>query len=365
MKDLRGQNTSEPAPHAAPSAHAFSDGNLSSYSDDEIDGVDPSPLQPFLANAVRWHQEFYHHPDQCRGGWDLHCHTVFSDGHASPTQALHEAHDRGLGGIAIADHDSAAGWSEAEKASQAIGEPLMRGTEVTAQWETKGGNGGHPLGEDRPGYSVSVHLLAWLYDPSNPQLSELFAQTRRNRIIRTRRMVERLSHDYPITWESVQAQAHHGDLTTIGRPHIADALVAAGCFPTRSAAFAGPVSSGSKYYIPVQTPSADDVIRAVKGAGGVICIAHPASLSRNPVILSDADIEYFATLGLDGLEVWHRENSPQQRLRLISLADQLSLIATGGSDWHGQGGKPNRMGENQTDPATVRLISDRGTLPIL
>ncbi len=358
MRDERKQS-------AATSVHAFADGNLSSYHDDEIDSVDISTLHGSVTQAVQWHQALYHHPDECTDGWDLHCHTVFSDGHASPTQAVQEAHDRGLGGIAITDHDSAAGWNEAVHAAHTIGEPVMRGTEVTAQWATAGGKGGHPLTDDQPGFPVSVHLLAWLYDPKNPTLHELFVQTRRNRIARTRTMVERLSHDYPITWDDVLAQAHHGDLTTIGRPHIADALVAAGCFPTRSAAFAGPVSSGSKYYIPVKTPSADDVIRAVKDAGGVICIAHPASLSRNPVILSDADLQHFTDCGLDGVEVWHRENSPQERVRLIRLADRLSLLATGGSDWHGQGGKPNKMGENQTDPATVHMINARGALSIV
>lgn len=349
----------------------FGDGDLASYTDDEIEGIDAGMLGQDVRQAVVWHQRAHRREADAEAsgkvsaarsdGWDLHCHTVFSDGHCTPSQALQEAKDAGLAGIAITDHDSAAGWPEARAASQSVGEPVIRGTEVTAQWRTIDG----PAYQGERHYPISVHLLAWLYDPDNPQLSALFARTRENRISRTRRMVELLSKDYPITWEDVLAQAGKGGSTTIGRPHIADALVAAGVFPDRNAAFQGPISSGSPYYIPVSTPSADEVIRAVKQAGGVIAVAHPASYSRNPVILTDADIRHLAALGLDGLEVWHRENSPEQRVRLIGLANRLGLLATGGSDWHGRHGKPNRLGENQTDPRTVGLIVARGAIPVI
>ena len=144
-------------------------------------------------------------------GWDIHCHTVFSDGTETPRTLVEQARKLGLHGVAIADHDTTAGWGEATEASEEIGLPLLLGTEITA------------VDED-----VSVHMLAFQYDPSNEHISSMFANTRAARLRRTKRMVERLSQDFPITWDDVLAQVKEGERTTIGRPHIADALVAAG-----------------------------------------------------------------------------------------------------------------------------------------
>ena len=197
-------------------------------------------------------------------GWDIHCQTVFSD---------EQARKLGLHGVAIADHDTTAGWGEATEASEEIGLPLLLGTEITA------------VDED-----VSVHMLAFQYDPSNEHISSMFANTRAARLHRTKRMVERLSQDFPITWDDVLAQVKEGERTTIGRPHIADALVAAGVYETRSDAFADAVSAKSKYYIPTPSPSTHEVIAAVKGAGGVVVAAHgkgkPNGLGEN---LTDDD----------------------------------------------------------------------------
>jgi predicted metal-dependent phosphoesterase TrpH len=285
-----------------------------------------------------------------RSGWDLHCHTVFSDGKATPAQMLGQARALpALRGVAITDHDSTAGWPQAQQAARATGVPLVRGAEITADWKNR----------------TSVHLLAWLFDPSEPTLAGLFARTRAERVERTRRMVEAISHDYPITWEDVLAQAGTAGLTTIGRPHIADALVAAGVVRTRSEAFATIVSGSSKYYLSVRSPAVTEVIAAVKAAGGVIGIAHAASPTRNAVILTDDDIAFFASRGLDALEVWHRENTPEGRARLLRLADRLGLLVTGGSDWHGEGGKPNRLGENLTADDVVEQIEKRGAIAIV
>lgn len=285
-----------------------------------------------------------------RIGWDLHCHTVFSDGRETPLQMLQEAAAiPGLTGVAISDHDSTAGWQQAEAAAKKTGVPLVRGAEITAEWKGR----------------TSVHLLAWLFDPSEPSLTKLFARTREERVARTKRMVEAISRDYPITWQSVLAQTGTTSLTTIGRPHIADALVAAGVVRNRSEAFATIVSDSSKYYLPVKSPEVPEVIHAVKAAGGVIGIAHAASPTRNIVLLSDDDIAFFARQGLDALEVWHRENPPQGRERLLRLARDLGLLVTGGSDWHGRGGKPNKLGENRTSNAVVEEIAARSAIPII
>lgn len=275
-------------------------------------------------------------------GWDIHCHTVFSDGTETPRTLVAQARKLGLHGVAIADHDTTAGWGEATEASEEIGLPLLLGTEITA------------VDED-----VSVHMLAFQYDPSNDHISSMFANTRAARLRRTKRMVERLSQDFPITWDDVLAQVKEGERTTIGRPHIADALVAAGVYETRSDAFADAVSAKSKYYIPTPSPSTHEVIAAVKGAGGVVVAAHAGDPQRNCRLLSDEQLDAMIADGLDGLEIWHRGNPPEQRERLLTIAARHDLLVTGGSDWHGKG-KPNGLGENLTDDDTVREILHRG-----
>ena len=189
----------------------------------------------------------------------------------------------------------------------------------------------------------------------------MFASTRDARLRRTKRMVELMAQDFPITWDDVLAQVREGKRTTIGRPHIADALVAAGVYETRSDAFSDAVSATSKYYIPTPSPTTYDVVAAVKGAGGVVVIAHAGDPCRNRTLLTDRQIESLITEGLDGLEVWHRGNPPEQRERLLAIARRHDLLVTGGSDWHGKG-KPNALGENLTDDETVQEIINRGVL---
>lgn len=277
-------------------------------------------------------------------GWDIHCHTVFSDGTKTPAELVSEAKARRLRGVAITDHDTTAGWEQAVGAARAEGIPLLRGSEITADDE-----------------HVSVHMLGLQYDPADPGIETLFARTREARLKRTKRMVELLSRDYPITWDDVMAQVRQGSRTTVGRPHIADALVSAGVYRTRSEAFAGAVSAGSKYYLPTPSPTTHEVVAAVRGAGGVCLIAHAGDPSRNRHCLSDAQIEALVAEGLDGLEVWHRGNPPEQRERLLAIARRHGLLVTGGSDWHGAG-KPNELGENLTDDATVAEIIRRGAI---
>lgn len=279
-------------------------------------------------------------------GWDIHCHTAFSDGTETPAVLAEQSKAGGLKGVSISDHDTTAGWPQVEAAARQVGLPLLRGTEITATDD-----------------GVSVHMLGFQYDPTNQCIVDLFARTRQARLRRTQRMVELMSKDLPISWESVLAQIKEGGNTTIGRPHIADALVASGVYQNRSEAFADAVSASSKYYIPTPSPTAREVVAAVKGAGGVILIAHAGDLSRNRRLLSDEQIEALIAEGLDGLEVWHRGNLPEQRERLLGICARYHLLVTGGSDWHGKG-KPNLLGENLTDEATVAEIVRRGALPL-
>lgn len=279
-------------------------------------------------------------------GWDLHCHSAYSDGTESPEGLILEAKRQGLLGVGIADHDTWVGWDEAVAAARANHVPLIRGTEITADV-----NG------------TCVHMLGLLYDPTDKVLCDLFDTTRKNRVRRMKKMVENLSADFPITWDDVVAQAKEGERTTIGRPHIADALVALGFFDNRSEVFAKTINKNGPYYVPIVSPTAKSVVEAVKHAGGVSVIAHPGGVNRNRHVLTDEEIVELADAGLDGLEVHHRDNPPEQQRRLAGLAKDLHLLVTGGSDWHGTG-KPNIMGENTTDDATVQEIIHRGAIPV-
>ncbi|MBB2955237.1 hypothetical protein FHX77_000640 [Bifidobacterium commune] len=280
-------------------------------------------------------------------GWDLHCHTVFSDGTKSPAQLVALAFRLGLDGVAITDHDTTAGWPDAQRAAREQGLALLRGSEITAQDDL-----------------VSVHVLAYQYDPHDAGVVELFASTKAARIERARQMIALLSRDFPIEWDDVLRQAKKGADTTVGRPHMADALVEAGVCRNRSEAFDGPMSASSKYYIPTPSPTALQVVQVVEQAGGVSVIAHPADRSRNSVLLSDAQIRHLAQAGLGGLEVRHRGNDVQSRKHLLELADELGLLVTGGSDWHGDG-KPNVLGENLTQDSVVAQIVRRGAIDLV
>ena len=208
-----------------------------------------------------------------------------------------------------------------------------------------------------------MHVLAFLVDPSEEsELAAEMARARASRIERARRMVELISADHPVTWEDVTAQVA-GDTTVIGRPHIADALVAAGVVPDRSAAFTEVLRPSGPYYVPYYAPSPLDAVRAIREAGGVSVLAHPGSVTRDDDLPLEL-LEQMVQAGLDGLEVDHREHGETETARLREFARRHDLLITGGSDFHGTG-KPNRLGEHLTDPAVLERIESEGMLPVV
>jgi predicted metal-dependent phosphoesterase TrpH len=170
-------------------------------------------------------------------------------------------------------------------------------------------------------------------------------------------MVRHISQDYDITWDDVMDQATDG--ATVGRPHIADALVARGLAPDRSAAFAGILHWRAGYYIPHYAPDPLTGVRLIRGAGGVPVLAHPATGGRGRVIPEDR-LARLVNAGLFGLEIDHRENTDDGKLRLHELATRFGLVITGSSDYHGSG-KPNRLGENATEPEVLDRIIEEAT----
>ena len=279
---------------------------------------------------------------------DLHTHSTASDGTMSPTGVLAAARDAALTVVALTDHDTTAGWDEAVAASTAYGVGLVRGIEISCSHR-----------------GTPIHLLAYLPDPSDRGLVAELEHARSSRVTRLQRMVERMvAGGVPITYADVLAQVEGPD-TTVGRPHIADALVAKGIVPHRDTAFVEYLSDARPYYVSHYAPDAVNAVRLVRGAGGVPVMAHPFAGLRGRLV-SDDVIELMAAAGLGGLEVEHRDHTAAQRAHGHELARSLGMFTTGSSDFHGAG-KQNLIGENTTAPEVLARIESEATsgIPVL
>ena len=160
-----------------------------------------------------------------------------------------------------------------------------------------------------------------------------------------RKMVELLKADgIDISLADVQAQTPAG--ATVGRPHLADALVHKGVVASRDEAFSNLLNNESKYYVTHAAPTPVEAIRAIRSAGGVAVIAHPFASRRGQIITSESFADLVAA-GLNGIEVHHRDQSTDERKTLSDIAQELNLVITGSSDYHGTG-KLNAMAENTT-----------------
>lgn len=287
-------------------------------------------------------------PDAPRsiGAADLHVHSVVSDGTETPADLLAEAAQLGLSAIALTDHDATTGWAEAAAAVATTGVALIPGMELST----------------REGF-VSVHVLGYLFDPLDEGLLAETARIRESRMTRAESIVRRISRDYDLSWDDVLAQTAEG--ATIGRPHIADALVARGHVPDRSAAFAGILHPRMGYAQPHYAPDPLTGVRLIRAAGGVPVLAHPGTRGAERVVAEDR-LSQLVDAGLFGLEIEHPENRPDAKRRLRELAARHGLEVTGSSDYHGSG-KTNRLGEHTTAPEVVaRLVAEgTGSAPVL
>jgi 3',5'-nucleoside bisphosphate phosphatase len=275
---------------------------------------------------------------------DLHAHSNASDGTDSPADLVRAASAAGLGVVALTDHDTTRGWAAAEAELATIdGLRLVRGAEISCVWD-----------------GISLHLLAYLFDPAHEPLAEEMAMALDDRVPRAKAIVAKLADaGYPITWELVLAQLQDG--ATVGRPHIADTLVALEVVPDRSAAFDTLLHDGSDFFVGHYYVDAVRAVQLVREAGGVPVFAHPAAAKRGVTVGEDA-ISAMAAAGLGGLEVDHRDNPPEARTRLRALAGELGLLVTGASDYHGSG-KENQLGENTTAPEVLDEILAQATSP--
>lgn len=261
---------------------------------------------------------------------DLHTHSNFSDGTDSPAELINKALAAGVKTIALTDHDSVAGIAQASAALRP-GISLVPGAEISCQSED----------------GISVHMLGLLFDLDNQELISTMEKTRENRHGRMQRIIERLNEaGIDIAINDVLAELADG--ATLGRPHLADALIKKGIVKSRDEAFSQMLHNKSKFYVTHYSPTPVEAIKLIKAAGGVAVIAHPMASHRGRTI----SFESFGDLilaGLDGVEVDHRDHTPDEKNALIQLARENNLVMTGASDYHGNG-KLNQLAEYTTAP---------------
>jgi predicted metal-dependent phosphoesterase TrpH len=278
---------------------------------------------------------------------DLHCHSTASDGTLTPAGLVQAGAAAGLDIMAITDHDTTGGWAAAAEA-RPEGLRLVRGAELSCRW-----HGADP--------AIALHLLAYLFDPAEPRLAGDLARLRTDREQRAEKIVSRLRADgVPITWEEVYGYAAGG---SVGRPHIAQALIRAGLVRTTNEAFASRWL-GARYFVPKADLDVFEGVRAVREAGGVAVFAHPRATVRGRVV-PDRLIEELADAGLFGLEADHEDHSPEERAAVRDLADRLGLVITGSSDFHGTH-KTVQLGAFTTAPeAYEKIVSAATGVPVL
>ena len=276
---------------------------------------------------------------------DLHTHSTASDGTLTPAELVHAAGAAGLDVVAITDHDTTAGWEPAVRALPA-GLRLVRGAELSCRWD-----GADP--------AVSLHLLAYLFDPDNPDLTAELGRVRHARLERGERIVRLLQADgLEVSWSEILAGAQGG---TVGRPHIAQALIRSGLVATTSEAF-GPDWLGERYRLPKEDIEVFEAVRLVRAAGGVPVFAHPRATRRGRVV-PDELIADLAVAGLAGLEADHEDHPPAERAHVRALAADLDLLVTGASDFHGTH-KTVRLGAFTTDLAAYERIVAAGVTSV-
>jgi predicted metal-dependent phosphoesterase TrpH len=244
----------------------------------------------------------------------LHIHSTASDGEFTPSEVVHFALEQGLAAIALTDHDTMSGVAEAQQAANGTDLEVITGVEVNSE-----GDWG------------DLHFLGYYVDPENDFLQGRLQAMRDARIRRARRMIERL-RDMGMTldWDQVQALAS-GD--TIGRPHLARALLDRGYIETVREAFDRFIGNDGPAYVPRLRLTPPEVIQAITQAGGVPVIAHPVHSGMVAV----RRIPEFVGYGLRGIEVYYPHHSPEDVEMLQGLCREYGLLATGGSDFHGPG----------------------------
>lgn len=269
---------------------------------------------------------------------DLHIHSTASDGAHDAATLVRMGAQAGLVAMAIADHDSVASVAEAHEETRRRGGPLV----ISAVELSARANDGR-----------SVHVLGYCIDPDSHALLQFLSDQRVERLRRAERMVASLSAaGFPVSMGAVLAHANGG---SVGRTHVALALVDNGVVPSLGAAFTELIGRGRPHYVPKDVPDAATVVDVLHEAGGLAVVAHPAV--SGVVDLIDTLID----AGLDGIEAFHARHTHEQRLILARLADERGLVATGGSDFHGHPGETAHLGAGDAPDTVVDELMSRAS----
>lgn len=265
---------------------------------------------------------------------DLHIHTACSDGVLSPRDVVQRASSRGLQTIAITDHDTVAGVPEALEAASEVGLECIPGVEMSCEM-AKG----------------EAHILGFFVSTdADTSLSVMLARFRASRLERARKILDKLARlRVPLDWEDVRRIAG-GE--SVGRPHIARAMVEKGYVPTVSEAFERYLRREGPAYVPRFRVAPEEAIRLIHEAGGLAVLAHPWDV---------ADIvAWLAGEGLDGIEAYYPFYTPAMSAQLEAIAERLGLIVTGGSDFHGPGVSADvEMGSVDVPEGVVEALHER------
>lgn len=247
---------------------------------------------------------------------DLHLHSLFSDGSDSPTEIVSAAAKLGLTGIALTDHDILEGIPEAAAAATKHGLRFIGGTELSVLWRDQ-----------------SMHMLIYFLDPGPGPLQDRLSELRESREGRNVEIVARLqSIGLNITYAEVQAEAGTG---VVGRPHFAGVLIEKGYVATVPEAFDRYLATGRTAYVPRMRLTAAEAIRLARESSAVPVIAHPHTLNLRAEDFATGFRE-LVDLGLGGIEAYYGEYTPEMRVRIAAICDDLGIVATGGSDYHGR-----------------------------
>ncbi len=278
---------------------------------------------------------------------DLHLHTTLSDGRLTPTELVRLAVSRGVTVAAVTDHDSTEGLAEAF--AEAAHHPeltLVPGIELSAD---------HPTGEG------DLHILGYFLDTGNRRLQGRLREFREGRKGRAQRMVERLAElGLPVEWSRVKEIAGEG---SIGRPHIALAMVERGYIATPQEAFVEYLKDGGAAYVDRMKLPPEEAVELIQGAGGVAVLAHPIYVTGLQELLP-----HLVEAGIRGMEVHYANFNREQRREMGRTAQSSGLLPCGGSDYHGFGTPGEQLPGSAGPPMEVyrrleKLASARASTP--
>lgn len=277
-------------------------------------------------------------------GIDLHTHSVVSDGTDTPSELVQAAARLGLDAVALTDHDTCDGWSQALDAGQSAGIQVLRGIEISC--ELRG---------------VSVHLLGYGCRADHQGLADELARNRQGRSHRVPTMLARLA-EYGMPVPAEVLQRHVGDSPSIGRPHFADAMVELGYVADRREAFDRWLGDDQPIYVARYATGLETGLELVQEAGGATVIAHPWGRTSREVLPPRYLASLVASGLLDGIEVDHQDHDAATRTELRTLADAVGALVTGSSDYHGTGKQNHGLGCNTTAAAVVTALDHRVSL---